>query len=561
MLDPKNKNNQVSIRKQLARSIMDKLDVAAYSENRLGIKLYSEQVEMARAIVDPSIMRVAILCSRQFGKTETVSIAALFLADTRPGTKILLFAPTFNQAKISFQRIKEYAKNNKDKLFSQLEVCNLDGIEFANGSTIRVRSAKLDANIVGLTGDVIILDESQDINDFVVEKKIAPMLMATGGKLVKIGTPNIRNHFHASFEDVTYTKFVFDWTRAQNYLRKGRKVDIQGTSYPLELLQQQMPRAIKLEFFRDVLDKLTPEERKLVEYDSPEANEPSFRTEYMLEWVFDTRTFLSSAEMRLLSSGEFNILEKANHNERYFMGIDFARSERTGADSTVITVIRLNNDWTKEKVWCAELRGMDFVEQGQIIKHAYNLFKPEKICADCTGIGKPMTDILTIKEGLPLQPIGFAETDRISPKWKGEQRRPRYKTSMFDYARIEINAKRFAYPTLERVASISKKEVDIFAKGMDQWAQLMVRNPKNSLSLNKEIEAPPGQHDDHPVADVLAIFASLISTQFAEMSGTTAKRPRPSGVVHKSASAPRENVANQNGPIPFDFSQLPPDFF
>lgn len=555
--------NKESIKKLLAQSIMDKIDVFSYAKNRLGVELYEEQAEMARAICDPNIKRVAILCSRQFGKTETVSIAALFLADTKPGTKILLFAPTFNQAKISFQRIKDYAKNNKDKLFSALDTCNFEGIEFANGSTIRVRSAKVDANIVGLTGDVIILDESQDIVDFVVEKKISPMLMATGGKLVKIGTPNIKNHFFESFEDETYKRFVFDWTRAQNYLRKGRPVWIQGKRYPLELLQQQMPRSLKLEFFKDVLDKLTPEERKLVEYDSPEASEAAFKTEYMLEWVFDARTFLSSMEMKVLEEGDHFPEGRSDYGHRYFMGIDFARSERDNADVTAVSVIKLiENGWVKQKVYSAEFRGMDFPQQAQLIKYIYDLFKPEKICADATGIGKAMTDILVINENLPLQPINFAETDRISPKWKGEARRPNYKTSMYDYAKVEINAKRFRYPSLENIAMINKNEVEIFNNGLDQWSKLMVQKPKNLLSMSRQIAAPPGEHDDHCDADVLAVFASLISTQFTQATGTS-KRQRPMGTIHQSQITPQ--VKAKTDPTTLynynDFSGLPPEIY
>jgi hypothetical protein len=512
-----------SLRKEVFDTFLDGIDVISYAKNRLGVTLFPSQGQMARAIVDPKIKRVAILCSRQFGKTETVSIAALFLADTRPNTKILLFAPQWSQVKIAFKRIRDYAKNNKEKLFSKIITANLEGIEFENGSTIQIRPAGEDTNIVGLTGDIIILDESQDINDFVVQKKIMPMLIATGGKMIKIGTPNVRNHFYTSFEDKTYTKFVFDWSKADNYLRLGTPVHIQGKAYPQELLMNQMPRSIKLEFFKDVLSKLTPEEKEIIEYDSPESDERAFRTEYMLEWVLDTYTFLKTYEVEMMQEGDFEPLEARQYGETYYMGVDFGGSSAANADPTAISIIRLNPNWSKDKIYTAELKGMEFSEQGKIVKHIYEIFRPVNICMDYTGIGRPIVDILMNEEGLPITPILFNQTDNLSPELEGEQKRPNFKTSMYDYFKIEINSKRFKYPKLTNIKN--QYDIILFEKGLKQWTDILLHPPKNRNQINKQISAPSGKHDDNCDADVLAVFAAMISTHFVEKKPIAKKRP------------------------------------
>lgn len=523
--------NSQEIKKQILSQIQDKLDIVAYAKNRMDVTLYPSQIKMARAIIDSNISRVAMLCSRQFGKTETISVCALYLADTRPGIKILIFAPTWRQAKVPLGRIRDYAvaADKQGLLFSGLELSNQEAIKFKNGSTIQVRHAGPDANIVGLTGDIVILDESQGITDSTLTKQIAPMIAGTGGKLIKIGTPNIRNHFYRSFQDEGTTKFIFDWTKCENYLRKGRPVEIQGVKYPREIIQNQMPRSLKLELFKEVMVNLTEEEREIIEYESPDADEHSFRTEYMLEWSLDTFTFLSAHENSLLSSGNFKPLEKAEYGEAYYMGLDFAASGKATADATAISVIRLNRDYTKDKVFSQELKGMNFVEQMMIIKHIYTLFKPLSICADYTGIGRGPVDVLITDEGLPIIPIQFGESDRRSPKWENEQRRPNYKTSMFDYFKLELNSKRFRYPMLVNIENHDM--LLLMNKGLAEWEELLLKPSSNSLSLNKDIRAPQGKHDDHVCADILANYASLIGNKFFQRTESVRKRPK--GAIFK----------------------------
>ena len=169
------------------------LDYETFCVCNLGSKPAPEQKQVAEAYDKYSFLLV--LMSRQSGKTWTVASKTLHYALNHPNKRILVFAPAKDQAvDILFGRLKSWIEGKqflmdlvKDDGFGKKRLF-VDYVEFSNGSSIRCLSASEKSNIVGFTGDVIILDECQNISDLVVYQRIEPMLGSIENpKYIKIG--------------------------------------------------------------------------------------------------------------------------------------------------------------------------------------------------------------------------------------------------------------------------------------------------------------------------------------------------------------------------------------
>ena len=109
-----------------------------------------------------------------------------------------------------------------------------------------------------LTFDIAVLDEAQKISNYTVSERILPMLGATNGKIIKIGTPRSRNHFYDSVEGKGsqdgWTVIRKSWTECAQLhsLNSIMLPDIKDptkmrpySSYVLSLC----PKSIKMEMF------------------------------------------------------------------------------------------------------------------------------------------------------------------------------------------------------------------------------------------------------------------------------------------------------------------------
>lgn len=169
------------------------LDYEIFCVCNLGSKPTPEQLQVAKSYEDYNFL--VVLMSRQAGKTWTVASKTLHYALTHPNKKILVFAPAKDQAvDILFGRIKTWIESKtflmdlvKNDGFGKKRLF-VDYVEFSNNTSIRCLSASEKSNIVGFTGDVVILDECQNISDLVVYQRIEPMLGSISNpKYIKIG--------------------------------------------------------------------------------------------------------------------------------------------------------------------------------------------------------------------------------------------------------------------------------------------------------------------------------------------------------------------------------------
>ena len=505
-----NQLKNMSVSDYMFNRLMYKVDPIYYCENVLRAHLpekrkhlHENQIALLRAVANPRIRRVSALMSRQAGKTESIASFAGFLADNYPTMRIGIFTPRIQQAEVSVGRTSVFYQMNEELLNNKIVRIKKDKIELSNNSSIQAVSGSDQANIEGLTFDVIILDEAQKISDYTWSERIVPMGGATNAKLIKIGTPKFRNHFFETFQNPTWYNIKRDWTQcAQLYALDSPPLMLPDYNYPGTGKMRQysrfvfnlMPKSLKQQFWPDNPETWTEGDMSVED----------FKTQYLLEFVDGAGSFLTSDEVKLLASGEHNWMEHGNFGELYFAGIDFAGSSAEGSDFTHISVWRLTPSGEKQKVFAHEIQGESYPDQVRFIAKMFGGPSPRFACksifADQTGCGAPVIQMLQQEYGMKnLQGIVFNGADRFTNSGMN------LKNIMFAEAKNEITQGKIKYPSKEKFMECAgPNKVGFYHKMLEEWSDLQyeVRG-----TLNKRIEAPTGGHDDCPCSDVLGIFA------------------------------------------------------
>lgn len=405
--------------------ILDIADkVFAFCLMASGIELYPYQQEFGRRIIQSLLLEdgeeITALFARQSGKTETVACVVVgcmvllpilaripaLAVDSRiskfkDGLWVGIFAPTHEQGGIMHQRMAMRMNSNSMRSVCADPEIDLEieegraMLHLENGSFVDCNSASPQAKIEGKTYHLILCEETQDILNRQLRKSIHPMAAATGGTIVKIGTPNrARNDFYdactrghakarGAHPDELRTHFEFDYTVAQKFNPRYRKY-----------IQREIER---------------------LGFDSEE-----FKMAYRLHWLVEHGMFCTPDLIREAGIQKRDTLKIPNpRNARQFLyfprpdalttqdrttpnqvaAIDIGRS----SDSTVITI---GNVWWDNPIrrgyadpryyihvrnWL-ELRGDDHeVQYPKIMKFLGN-FNLGAVVVDATGRGDPIYD-------------------------------------------------------------------------------------------------------------------------------------------------------------------------
>jgi len=198
-------------------------------------KPYSYQKRFLEACLKSK--RIAGKWPRQSGKSFTVGGYSLFRAITQR-CNIIIVSPSQNQSNELYIKIRSMAADNP-MIFKLIVKDTQTEMKFANGSRIiSLPSGAEGRTIKGYTADIIILEESGFLKDQIVNTVVIPMIAATQGQIIKIGTPWTRNHFYRScFEDKNYSVISIGW---QEVVEQGQ--------YTLEFIQEQKLQLLDIEF-------------------------------------------------------------------------------------------------------------------------------------------------------------------------------------------------------------------------------------------------------------------------------------------------------------------------
>lgn len=253
----------------LTSAFVDKLTdrILQFQEVLVGHKLHEYQLPFARRMIRSVIVRdgeeITALASRQSGKTETVSsimatmmilmprLAVLYpklLGTYKNGLWVGFFAPTEGQADTLFGRTVNYLTSERAlEIMGDPEIDDAPGRPGGavrsialkkSGSTLMMMTANPRAKIESKSFHVIVVDECQEVDDFMLSKSIAPMLAYYKGTMIKTGTPTTsKNNFYRSIQlnkrratesrRVPPCHFEWDWKEVQkansdygDYIRK-----------------------------------------------------------------------------------------------------------------------------------------------------------------------------------------------------------------------------------------------------------------------------------------------------------------------------------------------------
>ncbi len=149
-------------------------------------------------ILRSDAQQIALLCSRQSGKSTTTSFIALHRALFHPASLILLLAPALRQSQELFRKLK-VAYSPISQTVPLVEESALR-LEFANESRI-VCLPGSEKTIRGFSGaSLLIVDEAARVKDALYQS-IRPMLAVSKGKLILLSTPfGKRGFFHHEWD-------------------------------------------------------------------------------------------------------------------------------------------------------------------------------------------------------------------------------------------------------------------------------------------------------------------------------------------------------------------------
>lgn len=397
-----------------------------------GIPLYDYQYLFAFRVIFAVITFenevLTALWSRQSGKSEDMAFVIDTLSVILPaiapmyselkmfenGVKIGLYAPQQLQVNTTYDRAMERLSSENAELI--LEDPGIDTgltstryLMLTNGSATTGQVASKTSKIESKTFHLIILEEAQDSDDFIVQKSIEPMLSATGGTLLKVGTTGTtKNNFYFEIQNNIkrqrgvkdprlFFHFQFDYKQVIFYKRKQFEAD----GNPFHLLYE-----------KDVLKKR----------DKWGEESEAFKLGYGLKWPLDSGMFITDELFNAICNKKLSLPDEFQEDWVICAGLDFGKDN----DSTVLTVARVfypDEEYTteppqKQIIGWLELSGVDYESQHHILLDALIDYQVQILYTDYTGVGKPPTERLMAAcgEHVTIVPYTFSRPTK-SDMW------------------------------------------------------------------------------------------------------------------------------------------------
>lgn len=416
-----------------------------------GISPYDYQEQAAYALIYSVITFSGdvktMLFSRQSGKSETIA----FVIDTlcvllpalgniipdleqfKTGFRVGLFAPQSDQVTTTYSRA--LTRLNSANAEMVLEDPDIDTylesnvrLKLSNGSYLAGQVASKQSKIESKTYDFVIVEEAQDVDDLIVSKSIEPMLSATGGTLVKVGTtgmyknhfyyeiqhnrqldrkvkdPRIRNHFEFNYKDI-----IVD--RRKQFKKDGKR--------------------FHLNYEADVMRK---KERW-------GEDSQAFKLAYALIWDLESGMLLTDKDYNHIINRKLGF-QMPGIKDRIVAGLDIGKSPA----ETVLTIGKVIEDddrsYKQIIAWIA-LGGLDYEAQHHVLMDCIVEFNITTLYADYTGVGKAVVDRLMYACGEYVDIVPYTFTSQS-------------KSDMWFNFTSEIQTKHLIVPANKQVRSTTE---------------------------------------------------------------------------------------------------------
>jgi hypothetical protein len=349
--------------------VSDRILEALIQNLRLTSSATEEEIKALKLVELP------IEFSRQSGKTTAVVYTVEFIMTWlsvyfNRQIHIGIFAPQIEQAKTDFDRLKIALRRVKDMIVVDeitektiREQENAKTLVLPDGSSCYIAPVSKTSHPESKTLDLMIFEESQDLDDKIVKESIFPIGASTNAPRIFIGTAGTSiKYFYRLGQSGKALKLYFHDIVAQ------RRLVYDQTGEAKHLIYEQ---TIKQEI-------------ELHGLESDEIQRP-----YFGKWLIGTGNFTTEEDLMALVANR-NITYQAKNNGECFAGIDTAKNP----DSTVVTILRKNSETDMKEVlnWM-ELRGDNYQDQFDVIKEFLGNYNIQAIAIDSTGQGDFMPDM------------------------------------------------------------------------------------------------------------------------------------------------------------------------
>ena len=477
---------------ELSREFVEKLidKIMEFMNVLVGHDLHPYQKPLARRIIESVIIgdgeEVTALAARQSGKSETIAntvstlmllmprLAKIYpdlLGKFKDGIWVGLFAPTESQAETLFSRtVTRLSSERAQEILSDPEIDDVaakaGGVTKMirlkkSGSTLTMMTANPRAKIESKSFHLVVIDECQEADDFIVTKSISPMMAYYAGTMVKTGTPTThKNNFYKSIQ----------LNRRRQTGRNARQNHFQWD-------------------YRDVA-KINPDYNKFIKKEIIRIGEDSdeFQMSYNCKWLLERGMFVSSTLLDELGDTSQKIV-KVWHQTPVVVGIDPARK----MDSTVVTVVWV--DWDRPDEFgyyehrilnWLEIQGDDWEEQYFQIVNFLSNYDVLAIGIDANGVGDAVAQRLKI-----LMPR--AEVVALTSSQSEQSKR-------FKHLQELLQRRSLAYPS-----HAESRRLRIWKRFYQQMTDVEIKykGPNFTVAAPDETYA----HDDY--VDSLAMACSL----------------------------------------------------
>lgn len=468
--------------KEFVAKLVDKM--MQFMEALVGHDLHPYQKPLARRVIESVLINdgeeITALAARQSGKSETIAntVATLMvllprlakmypdlLGKFKDGIWIGMFAPVEGQVETLFGRtVTRLTSERAQELLNDPEIDDSLGkvpgvtrqIKLKNsGSTLMMMTANPRAKIESKSFHLIVIDECQEADDFVVSKSISPMLAYYSGTMVKTGTPTVtKNNFYRSIQ-LNKRRQTGTRSRQNHFEWDWRDVSKVNTNYE---------RFIKREKLR-------------IGEDSDE-----FQMSYCCKWILERGMFVTSSTMEDLGDTSMEIA-RSWFKSPVIVGIDPARK----MDSTVVTVVWV--DWDRPDEFgyydhrvlnWLELQGDDWEDQYFQIVNFLSNYNVMYVGVDANGVGDavaqrlklllPRAEVISVSSSLPEQSRRWkhlkALIDRRMVGWPAHAKTRRLRTWKRFYQQMTDLETKFQGPNFSAKAPDEPHAHDDYADSL-----------------------------------------------------------------------------------------------
>lgn len=396
--------------------------IVTFGKVLTGVPLYKYQRKTVYRIIYSVITLegavLTMLFSRQSGKSEALafvidSLCVLLPALARvipdldqfkDGIKIGLFAPQSDQVYTTQNRaMARLGSDNAAEVMADEDIdvflTSRSSLKLSNGSFMLGQVASKQSKIESKTYDLVICEEAQDMDSYIVQKSIEPMVSATGGTIVKSGTTGrTKNDF---------------WYEIQNNKKLSRKEKDPRLHYHLEFNYLAVIKDKREQYEKDgKLFHLNYEKDTMRKRAKWGETSEAFKLGYGLVWAVESGMLVTDKELEKLINRKKGFGE-IDEDDFIVAGLDIAKSPA----STVLTVGRVveNEDDEfappkKEILRWLELEEMNYEDQHHALLDAFIEWNVRRVYADYTGVGRAVVDRLIAACGDQIEIIPFTFT-------------------------------------------------------------------------------------------------------------------------------------------------------